>query len=524
MAGCSFVGSSSLDLPAPAACTSDLGAYYLPRHYVTIALKRVPVSTSPDKWVDAQGRGAYALVKGSELARAGELSLSANVSANGGLIVTAQPDPEYGFCLDYLATLTSNDRLIVERDKFGLLERVTTKGHQYNNLPFTPDSDTDPTAGNAGANESTNASVLIAQRMTQAAFTGIARQPDCETDKPYPEGTALRLYCECRKRHPERPGQCAPLLTTERPLSRPPFQHRGDFADQRPADMEIRTPVFDTTVVPETPTAESPSRSVALNVDFDPTDPFEAAMFNHGLVDYDHCALLSDGKVDLKDAKRYCDNPKAYAQSRGFRPRAKPAASASREQATFRPYKGGVLYRARVSYPFYVFKRESGKWRLVHQQKVELANAGPIVSLGVDRAVFAKRNTVVEFNQGTLHKITINKQSELEAFAGIPLALVTSIVKLPTQVLMVKIDQTTDTTQLIAVNKAIIDAQVTYNDTLAKLQQAQAEVDAKGGVPGMLDPDRRTKLLQACEAVLGPQQGRDALETCRTIVDQSYNQ
>ena len=511
VAGCSFVGSSSLHLPDPAACTSDFGAYYLPKHYVTIALQRVQLPGGG--WLDSKGRGAYKLVRFGNGAAGQGANGAAGQAANGSpLEVVARPDPNYGFCLDYLATLTSKDRLVVDRDSSGLLTKVTTWGNQYPNAT----GDTDPIAGSADVSASSNESERIAQKMTQAAFTGIARQPDC-TDESQQDNLALQKYCACRAQSPpNRLGQCARYLTIDRPLSRPDVTHRGDFS--APGDStSIKTTIenFDTVVQPN---------SVALSLDFDPTDPYEAAVFNKGLIEHDHCAFLGDGKIDLRDAKRYCQDPWAYAQSRGFRPRAKPSAAGShREPSAFRPYKGGVLYRARVTFPFYIFKRVGGNWQLVHQEKVELANTGPIVSVGVDRALFASRNTEVVFDKGTLNKITIKKGSELQAFAGIPLALVTSIVKLPSQVLLMKIDQTTDTTQLIQVNQAIIDAQMAYNKTLADLQTVQAEADAKG-VPGTLDPDRRTKLLQACESVLGPQQGKSSLETCRTIVDQSYNQ
>jgi hypothetical protein len=124
---------------------------------------------------------------------------------------------------------------------------------------------------------------------------------------------------------------------------------------------------------------------------------------------------------------------------------------------------------------------------------------------------------VLDFKDGTLSKIDIDRGSELKAFAGIPLALVTSIVKLPGQVLLVKIDQTTDTAQLIEINKAIISAQLEYNRALGALNRAQAAPVTDAA----LDPDRRSKLLNACESVLTTRGG--PVDTCRDIVDQSFN-
>src|SRR5262249_40454037 len=122
VAGCSVAGSSALRIGEPSACTSDLGAYYLPKHHVTIALKRKPINGA---WIGKDGKPAYELAKFA----GGRLVSDGSANAKGRSIkVGVQPDPELGFCLDYVAVPTAKDRLIVQRDaRTGLLKQVATK-------------------------------------------------------------------------------------------------------------------------------------------------------------------------------------------------------------------------------------------------------------------------------------------------------------------------------------------------------------------------------------------------------------
>jgi hypothetical protein len=75
---------------------------------------------------------------------------------NYGVSVLIQPDPERTYCLDYLASVTSNDTFVVQRDS-GILKKITTNADDK--------------------------SADILQKLIQTAFVGISQNPNFSIDR-----------------------------------------------------------------------------------------------------------------------------------------------------------------------------------------------------------------------------------------------------------------------------------------------------------------------------------------------------
>jgi len=217
----------------------------------------------------------------------------------------------------------------------------------------------------------------------------------------------------------------------------------------------------------------------SFSADFDPANPAQAAANNFGLKDFGFCLLLNDGAVDLRDRDAYCDDPMGYAASKAWNVRK------SEKFQGYVSYSEGLLYRPRLNYTLYVFKKADRKgargWHLDGQHVVSIANLAPMISVGVKRTLFADRNTVVEFDRGALVNIAINKKSELVNALDVPLSLVKRIGALPTNIVKVRIRQTDAMQQLAIKQRELLEAEISYNDSLKRLQDAKNSANQTGG-------------------------------------------
>src|SRR6202035_5830097 len=93
--------------------------------------------------------------------------------------------------------------------------------------------------------------------------------------------------------------------------------------------------------------------------------------------------------------------------------------------------------------------------------------------VGVKRAVFATRRTALLFDRGTLVGMCVRKSSELLAATDIPLEIVRSIVALPSQILLVRIDQVTKDQTLADAENKLISLQQQYLAYLANPASAK---------------------------------------------------
>src|SRR6185503_8335491 len=104
-------------------------------------------------------------------------------------------------------------------------------------------------------------------------------------------------------------------------------------------------------------------------------------------------------------------------------------------------------------------------WALFMTTHMEMPNVSPIFSIGVHRAIFATRTTNLTFAKGVLTNIYINKTSELEGFSIIPLRVAQAIVRLPTEIVQLRIDDTKRSTDLAAKETELITTLATLNKT-----------------------------------------------------------
>ena len=137
--------------------------------------------------------------------------------------------------------------------------------------------------------------------------------------------------------------------------------------------------------------------------------------------------------------------------------------------------RDGILYRPNLTHGFVILRRQdptSGEpWELYKKSRIEIPNAAPIFSVKVERSLFVERQTDLQFSEGVLMDVAIKKDSELAAFAEIPLVAAQVVVNVPTQVLKIRLNTANNEAAVIAANTKLLE---TINDIDAANQAARS--------------------------------------------------
>jgi hypothetical protein len=250
---------------------------------------------------------------------------------------------------------------------------------------------------------------------------------------------------------------------------------------------------------------------------FDPFDLAETARVNRDLRPLGFCILLEPGTEGAK----FCNEPGRLVTAGAHFAQAYTAYQHAIDAPASVP---GIVYRPRQPYRLFVYAKDDpqapGSWRLVRTMKAMFENISPVISVGVQRAVFAARRTALLFDRGTLVGMCVSKTSELLAATEIPLEVVRSIVALPSQVLLVKIDDLQKTKELVAAETSLISLQQQYLAYLAnpknqKPNDQPGKVSDNSGYTGGPGDAQFTPPFVSDLAARSPDFGTDIADICK---------
>jgi len=216
--------------------------------------------------------------------------------------------------------------------------------------------------------------------------------------------------------------------------------------------------------------------------EFDPFDRERLAEVNTVLASvFGYCLTVDRHTLPNRDTQIYCNDPRRYQLARQDPDAPEVPAVADLEEAN-----RGILYRPNQTHQLFVFRRPDPQvrtpWKLYQTKQVEMPNIAPIFSIGVDRSIFVTRSTTLEFDYGVLRDIYIEKPSEALEFVEIPLRVVQAIVKVPAEILKVRIAATDNQKKLIDAQKELILNQRAAIEAAKTLRSSGAAVDPSGTV------------------------------------------
>jgi hypothetical protein len=239
------------------------------------------------------------------------------------------------------------------------------------------------------------------------------------------------------------------------------------------ASVEDRTPAIVTALVQ---TAENfaiaaraapvPGQTDFLNIQFDPFVWEDLMLAKAELRRFDMCIYVegfsfpTEGMTSAQvraAASKWCSTD-AHATPR-YDPRGYTLASLPVPPEVMR---AGILYRPMATHRIVILHQKSGVWELYQSKRVEMPNASPVLSIGVQRAMFTKRQTTLAFSNGTLTDVAVDKGSEAEGFVVIPLAVAKALADIPAQIIQVRIADVQSHAALIQAQGNLVNATAQY--------------------------------------------------------------
>lgn len=225
---------------------------------------------------------------------------------------------------------------------------------------------------------------------------------------------------------------------------------------------------------------------------FDPFDPASMRVLNDNLGSFGLCVVVpgQDEVVSLAHLSSVCERKLSLRErDRLLLGSGGTGELAYREGAgaalPVANYNRGILYRPRLPYAVYVLTQKNrklaGGWQILDKSMIAMENEAPILSVGVDRTFFATRTTTLDFTDGMLRDVTIEKTSELESFVKVPLHIAQAIVNLPAQIIQLKIDIGGREADLIRARADLISAEAQLITALAALREARTGSGGGGG-------------------------------------------
>jgi hypothetical protein len=210
-----------------------------------------------------------------------------------------------------------------------------------------------------------------------------------------------------------------------------------------------------------------------LDIEFDPFVPPELAAAKVALRRFGFClyveghsfpAVAGDAQQMLARAHQWCDAP-------GLPPYPDPAERFSALPVPPETMHAGVLYRPNMTHKIVILYKKDpngpGPWTLYQTKRLDMPNVSPVLSIGVERAMFTERQTTLNFNEGVLTDVAVNKKSELVGFVSIPLAVAQAIVSIPQQIVTLRISDINNQTALLNAQNSLLQAVATYQSTIA---------------------------------------------------------
>lgn len=264
---------------------------------------------------------------------------------------------------------------------------------------------------------------------------------------------------------------------------------------------------------------------VVATFTFDPFVEREAREVNIALVEYGYCLYLDPHRDPFvpRWSQKICRDA-VFGRKKGPRNspvyagpsmvyKADPAYPRS-GLAIFDPrpvpvevQQRGVLYRPELTHTLVVIRKPDpgsrfSEWRPVASDKIVMPNAAPAFILEVKRAIFVKAETDVQFNNGLIRNVSVNKPSELLAASNLVVAAVQIVTNIPKRALTIFNNRTENTIDLINTNAQLIALLRDQNagDISAGIGPAQAANTLILGRPAPIAgiPDQQQQLMQHC--------------------------
>ena len=133
--------------------------------------------------------------------------------------------------------------------------------------------------------------------------------------------------------------------------------------------------------------------------------------------------------------------------------------------------------KGKICYPALIARKITFKTPIGSREEKVVVIPDPmnLVEIELARASLVKKTLTADFTNGMLTKISVDKPSEALAAVEIPLDILENIIKLPTELIQLKIDTSEKQAVSLEKQKALIEAQQSLIEAVEEAKQKEAE-------------------------------------------------
>ncbi|WFP61463.1 MULTISPECIES: hypothetical protein [unclassified Mesorhizobium] len=260
--------------------------------------------------------------------------------------------------------------------------------------------------------------------------------------------------------------------------------------------------------------------------DFDPFNYEQIQKVNHALRSLDHCVFLDPTNDPYVPAWQA-----SLCSSAAYMPPKDPSyhglSVIKADPPPLSDKLQGVLYRPLLTHKLVIMKRNhdpvGAEWQLFQTKRVQMTNAAPAFLLQINRSLFVDRTMDIDFSNGVLQAVRIDKPSEAEALSGFVLRTMQVIVSIPVRALIVGKTDADNRKALIQAQAQMIATLEAYDQAVEKEKQrrqansttANSPVRSTLAVPATADPSAQTDLSACLNAAAATE---DPLAKCTEIL------
>lgn len=191
-------------------------------------------------------------------------------------------------------------------------------------------------------------------------------------------------------------------------------------------------------------------------------------------------------------------------------------------KAVLPPKPWGVLYRPLLSHRLLVMQRPDPAlktaWNPVQSKFLQIPNAAPIFGVAVERAAFTKRKTQIKFDKGVLQDVQIDKGSELNELATLPITLAQLVVSLPAEIIRLRIANTTSQAQLVEAQQNLLNSLMALEEAEKLRGATDDEIEQNENSGRTLSGDDEDFIRIACRDQV-PSLGGDENDCLDAVLD-----
>jgi hypothetical protein len=210
----------------------------------------------------------------------------------------------------------------------------------------------------------------------------------------------------------------------------------------------------------------------SLDIEYDPFWPPEMELAKKAMQRFGFCIYIEGHSFPVAgmNAEQMLEAGRQWCSAPGLPHYEDPAVRFSALPVPIGASHSGILYRPNMTQKLVILRRKdpgAGRWQLFQTKRLDMPNVSPTLSIGVERAMFTERQTTLNFNQGVLTDVAVNKKSELVGFVSIPLVVAQAITSIPQEIVTLRISDTNNQAALINAQNSLVQAVATYQQSIS---------------------------------------------------------